>query len=150
MPSESRTSVDFDDLQLALDFVSDQTLCEHQALVSRETGRIHWLSDGEPVEEEMPADVDDPERYVAVPDKRELDLGHELAVRFGERHMPRAYDAIRDCFHRRGAYGRFKDLLSRHGCLEQWYEFEARETRKALEAWCEANGFILVDRGALG
>lgn len=150
MPPENRASVEYDDLLLALDFVTEQTFGQHEALVSRETGRIHWLSDGEPVEEEVPEGVDDPERYVAVPDKRELDLGHDLAFRFGERHLPDAYDAIRDCFRRRGAYARFKDLLSRHGCLEQWYEFEARQTRKALEEWCEANGFILVDRGTLG
>ena len=149
MPSGNRVPVDSNDLLLALDFVSDQTMGSRGAFVSRETGRIYWTSDDGGVEDEVPEDMDDPERYVAVPDKRDLDLGHDLAFRFGETHLPDAYDAIRECFRRRGAYARFKDLLSRHGHLEQWFEFEERETRKALEEWCEANGFTLVDRGEL-
>ena len=51
----------------------------------------------------------------------------------------------RNIFARRGAYGRFKDLLDSRGMLEKWYAFEASATENALRAWCEDVGLQLID-----
>jgi hypothetical protein len=63
-----------------------------------------------------------------------LDLGRELVSSFVRQELPEKWDAVRDMFRKRGAYGRFKDLLHSHGALEKWYEFEASATEQALRA----------------
>ena len=45
---------------------------------------------------------------------------------------------------RRGAYGRFKDLLERRNLLEQWYAFEQSAQRRAIEHWCEENSLEIT------
>ncbi|WP_353817004.1 hypothetical protein [Mesorhizobium sp.] len=62
--------------------------------------------------EELPDDVEDSERYIAIPDKRELDLGKPLVLTFARHHLPDDYDKVREIFSRAGAYARFKDLWS--------------------------------------
>lgn len=59
--------------------------------------------------------------------------------------IPNQLDEIEDCFRRRGAYGRFKTILRRAGCLEKWYRVEADATDKALREWCAHNGLEVTD-----
>ena len=59
--------------------------------------------------------------------------------------LPRDFDAIRGIFSKRGAYGKFKDLLARRDALDRWYDFEAKATERALRDWCEANEIALTD-----
>jgi hypothetical protein len=47
-------------------------------------------------------------------------------------------------FRKRGAYGRFKDLLERKGLLEAWYEYEAQAVEQALRTWSAENGLQLT------
>ena len=63
-----------------------------------------------------------------------------LVMRFACRKVPHLENRIRAIFSRRGAYSRFKDLLSAEGVLEKWYAFEAEATERALKEWGEANG----------
>ena len=58
-----------------------------------------------------------------IPHKNDLDLGQALVFEFAASHLPDEYDRVRDIFRRRGAYGRFKDLLDSKGLLETWYRF---------------------------
>lgn len=57
--------------------------------------------------------------------------------------LPDDYDKVADSFHKRGAYGRFKDLLDRRSVREAWYAFEAEATELALKQWCEEHGIQL-------
>ncbi len=116
---------------------------EGGAGISRSTGTIHWYGEG--VDEEEPADIMDESRYVAVPPKSELDLLHLLPVRFAEEHLPGSLEEVREFFHRRGAYSRFKSLLERQGKLEEWYRYEQDAIEYALRQWCLDNGFDPVD-----
>ena len=45
-----------------------------------------------------------------------------------------------DIFSGRGAYSRFKQLLTSQGLLEAWYKFEEDRSNAALKAWCSDNG----------
>ena len=56
--------VKFDDLLLAFDFVSFGGPGENVAYVSLDTGAIYWIMDDR--EEDIPADIDTSDRYVAV------------------------------------------------------------------------------------
>jgi uncharacterized protein UPF0158 len=101
------------------------------------------LDVGDEMNEELPDDIDDEEKYVQLPDKRELDLGKPLVLDFVREVLPEDFDDVRDMFRRRGAYARFKGLLIRRRALEQWYDFERKSTERALREWCEMNSIEL-------
>jgi hypothetical protein len=46
-------------------------------------------------------------------------------------------------FSKRGAYGRFKDLLDYRGQLDAWYEHERRAAERALREWAAENGLAV-------
>ena len=137
--------VSFKEILDAFDFVS-MGGGEHQAFLCRQSGKIHWhseLSELGELEGELPDDMEDDENYVAIPDKRELDLGKPLALDFACQFLPRDFDEVRRIFGRRGAYASFKHLLARKRALEQWYDFERKATERALREWCELNSIEL-------
>jgi Uncharacterised protein family (UPF0158) len=119
------------------------------AFIDRETGKIYCVLDfaGEPQMDEPPEGwEDDEERYLHLPTQRELDLGRALVFAFVEDHLPDDYDRVRDYFRKRGAYGRFKELLLRRNCLERWYAYQAEAQEIALAEWCRQNGVKRVER----
>jgi len=138
-------AVKYEDLQEAFDFVSSAAPMEHSAYISLDTGAIYWMSDMNPLEEEIPDDLETSTRYIAVPHKNDLDLGSHLALRFAAEEMPGRYAQIEGFFRHRGAYGRFKELLAAEGCLEKWYAFEAESTESALRYWCAENDIQVVE-----
>lgn len=136
--------VDYDDLEHALYWVSAADYGQ-TAYVSRATGQV--VLRGEVIEEPLPDDLDDGSTWAAVPHKRDLDLGRRLVQRFAdERLTPALAERVDACFRRRGAYGRFKDLLDEHGHLDAWFAFEADATEAALRDWCAEEGLRLGPR----
>ena len=133
------------DLKDALEWVSD-TLSNSEAYVCRQTGKIFWVSDEQgllDIEDEIPVDIHDAEKYAPVPDKRDLDLGNRLVFDFAARHLDEQYEIIRSMFRHKGAYGRFKELLEQQGSLGNWYAFSEKRTLGALDDWCETEGFAV-------
>jgi hypothetical protein len=95
--------VDFSDLLLAFEFVSSGASGQNTA---------EWLDDDD---QDLLDDIEDPAKYFTIPDKRELDLGKPLVLKFTRHHLPDDYDKVQEIFSRKGAYARFKDLLeARH------------------------------------
>ena len=138
--------VELDKLQGAVEWTSDG-IVDNEAFVCRQTGKIYWISgDEDPDSEERLEDVDDPEKYAAVPNKYELDVGVRLVFDFTKAHLSDQYQAVRTSFRRRGAYGRFKALLARHHLLDTWYSYSEQRTLDALEEWCESEGFEVERR----
>jgi hypothetical protein len=136
-------SVKYGDLIEAFDFVSFGGSSEHAAYISLDTGAIYW--DTESGEEELPDDLGESDRYLALPHKNDLDLGRDLALRFAAGKLPNDYGRVEDFFRRPGAYARFKDLLEAQGRLDDWYAFEAAETEVALKDWCRDNDIQIID-----
>jgi hypothetical protein len=130
--------VSFADLELAFYFVSAGAEGENQAYLERQSGKIYWHSDVADVEEELPADIED-EKYVEIPHKNELGLGKPLVLDFVGQFLPRDYDEVRQIFSRRGAYARFKALLTRRNALERRYDFSAKAEQAASREWCADN-----------
>ncbi len=139
------------ELRDAFDFVSVGEVFDHSAYISLETGKIYWWSTDVDLQgDDLPEDLDDPDRYLPVPSQRELGLGRRLALVFAADEMPDDYDRVAGFFRRPGAYGNFKGLLETRGKLEHWYEFENRATDEALAVWCADQGIDLVtDRSEL-
>lgn len=114
----------------------------HRAILCRQTGKIYWhseMSDLDGIEDELPDDVGDEEKYVDIPDKRELGLGKSLALDFTREFLPNCFDDVRYIFSKRGAYQKFKALLTGRKALERWYDFESKATERALREWCEVH-----------
>ena len=134
-----------DDLVLIVQWVSETIARDNQAYICRETGKIYMVPEhpgtlDEETEESLPDDLDDENKYVAVPDKYELDLGNQLVYDFTHEFLPAHYDHVRGIFRRKGAYGRFKEFLQGEGLLEKWYDYSDRREVEALVAWGESHG----------
>ncbi|HUB46128.1 MAG TPA: UPF0158 family protein [Acetobacteraceae bacterium] len=141
--------VDREELEDAFEFVSVGQRDGCRAWISVATGKITLhsadlgnLGDDEDDEEGEKAEE---AGIIAIPDKKELDLGRSLVIRFARELMPDDDDTIAGYFDRRGAYGRFRDFLYRRGMLERWYAFEAQATKEAILAWCRENDVGFVD-----
>jgi hypothetical protein len=135
------------ELRDAFEFANLGDEAEAQAYVDRQTGRVYtWMDPGiaGDDQEPLPDDIES-ERYLEIPDKRDLNLGKYLALDFADAHMPADADDVRAIFSRRGAYGRFKSLLQRRGMLDAWYAFESEAEDRALRAWCADEGLELSD-----
>src|SRR5712672_278808 len=135
-------TVSFSDLQLAFEFVSSGGMGENKAYLDRRSGKIYWHSEFGENHEELPDDIDD-EKYISIPDKRELDLGTRQVLDFAREFLSDDYDEVRHIFSRRGAYRRYKDLLVRRAALERWSDFPNKSEEAALREWCAENGIEL-------
>jgi Uncharacterised protein family (UPF0158) len=136
--------VSYADLSDAFSFVSSGGFGENEAFLDTQSGKIYWHSEHGGLEEELPEDIDD-EKYIAIPNGKELGLGKPLALEFARQILPDHYNDVRQIFSRRGAYGRFKDFLVRVRALQRWYDFSNAAEEAALRDWCRENEIELVD-----
>ena len=132
----------YDTLEEAFLFVSGAAPCEHTAVVHRKTGETFYASLMAGYDE-LPEDLDESDDYIGIPHKNDLDLGKPLAMEFVRSRCPEEIDRVLTIFSRRGAYGRFKDLLEQKALLDEWYVFEQQRTHQALLHWCEENDIEL-------
>jgi hypothetical protein len=140
-------SVKLSELRDAFDFVDAGMAAgiESAAYICLDTGKISWESEAVDEEDRAPDDAETSVRYVAVPNKSLLRLGRNLALSFVEEAAPGDHSKVVGFFKRRGAYGRFKDLLESRGLLQQWYDFENSATERALREWCKENDIALIE-----
>ncbi len=135
----------FSDIELAFDLAS-MVDGDQEAYLCLDSGNILYFSDlGE--SDEVPADFDDSNRYLAVPTKHDLDLGSSVVFDFVNAHAAHLHDDVRDIFSRRGAYGNFKALLRRHRLDGPWHAFEYDREVSEIRAWCGEHGVALDDDG---
>ena len=130
--------ISFDDIENAFFFVSMDQQFMHNAYLCKETGEIFYTSEmGD--SDELPDDIEDPEKYIAIPHKNELELGRALVIEFTSTYLPEELEKVYSIFRRKGAYSRYKALLERKGVLEDWYKFENERQEEALKEWCQEN-----------
>jgi hypothetical protein len=113
LPGASRKGpmpVNWDDLLSTFEFVSFGQPGEHQAVLCRESDEFFCHSELIDMDE-WPDDVDDEEKYLRIPHKKEFGLGKPLVFDFVEEFLLHELDEVRRTFNRKGAYARFKDLL---------------------------------------
>jgi len=146
---EHSMRVSFADIAEAFEFANTNgDLGEFRAFVCKQSGKTYHQTDFlDTVElnDELPDDIDDEEKYVALPDKRELGLGKPLALDFAREFLPNDFDDVRSFFSKRGAYPKFGALLARRGATDRWHAFEAKATERALRDWCTQHSIETVD-----
>ena len=128
----------FNDIQDAFSFVSSAGYGMHSAVLCKDTGQILYRSEMGGIDEIGEEDRDW-DACISIPHKNDLDLGQHLVFEFVQIHFPDEYDRVRQIFRKRGAYGRFKDVLESKQLLETWYEFETQREQQALQQWCMEN-----------
>ena len=95
--------VSFAEIRNAFDLVSaGRGVGEHQAFLCRQSGKIYWHSDLSDLNDELPDDIEDDDKYLEIPDSRELDLGKPLVLDFARQVLPGDLDEVRRIFRRRG------------------------------------------------
>jgi hypothetical protein len=135
----------FQELLDALQFASfDSGLGENRAFLCRQTGEIYWRSEASDLDE-LPDDIDDGGKYIAIPDKRDLGLGKPLVLDFAREFLPTDFDEVCYIFSKRGAYAKFRALLARRNAVDRWHKFESQATERALREWCDLNSIEVVD-----
>ncbi|RZN00375.1 hypothetical protein CWO91_34080 [Bradyrhizobium genosp. SA-3] len=141
--------VTFKDITTAFEFANTNgDMGEFRAFVCRQTGKIYYQTDfmdAAEFNDELPDDIDDEEKYVALPDKRELGLGKPLVLDFAREFQPDDFDDVRYFFSKRGAYPKFKALLARRAAIDRWHAFENEATEQALREWCKENEIEIID-----
>ena len=135
----------FKDIEYAFDFATFGQSDEHEAYLNIHTGETFWYSAVGDNEEELPEDIDDENKYIALPDKNDLDLGKRLVLSFVYKYLPEEAEKIESIFHHKGAYSKFKSILERKGIIENWYDYENAAQEKALREWCKFNGITISD-----
>ena len=130
--------ISFDDIENVFLFVSMDQMFMPNAYLCKETGEMFYTSEmGD--SDELPEDIDDPEKYIAIPHKNELDLGKALVIEFTSTYLPDELEKVYSMFRHKGAYSRYKDLMERKGALEDWYKFENERRKLVLREWCREN-----------
>ena len=137
--------IKFRDIEDAFFFVSMGEMYMNSAILCIKTGQIFYISDfGD--SDELPEDIDDdPDKYIDIPHKNELNLGKALVINFTSIHMPDNMEKVQSIFRKKGAYSRFKDLLETKGLLEKWYDFEEAQQKNALIEWCRENNIETLE-----
>jgi hypothetical protein len=140
-------TVTWDNLLLALEFVNRGYLGQHQAFLCKESGKIYYYDDNaDPYADQgLPFDINDEEKYLAIPNKQQLDLSRSVALDFARQFLANDFDLVRRIFSKGGGYRKFKALLVRRRALDRWHEFETRAAQKALRQWCADSSVEIAD-----
>lgn len=77
----------FRDLQEVFESVPLSGGDEHEAFLCKKTGKIYYHSELVDDLDELPNDVGDSDKFLQIPDKRELDLGKPLVLNFAREFL---------------------------------------------------------------
>lgn len=135
----------YTDIEFAFDFVNSGQPYEHEAYLNIHTGETYWHSAFDDIEEALPDDIDDSDKYISLPHKNDLGLGKRLVLNFTYEFIPQKSNEVEYIFSKKGAYAKFKRILDKTGLVEKWYEYENMACEKALREWCKLNGIKIDD-----
>ncbi len=135
-------AIKFSDIEHAFFYVSSAPMTAKTAILCKETGEIFYASDYDD-ENQIPEEIYFREDCIEIPHRNDLDLGRNLVFEFVEQYMPEDFERVREILRRKGAYGKYKDLLEDRNILQKWYDFENARQTETLREWCEDNEIAL-------
>src|SRR6516162_3177637 len=100
MPASFREMLD------AFEFSGPSIEGEVRAYLNKQSGKVYLHAEFSDVLDELPDDIDDDEKYIQLPDKRELALGKPLVLDFARQFLADDVDEVRWMFGGKGAYAR--------------------------------------------
>ncbi|MFK4489501.1 hypothetical protein [Bradyrhizobium sp. USDA 336] len=142
--------VKFGDILQAFEFADiDSGMGQCHTFICRQTGKIYYQFDQDDLQEieddELPDDIEDETKYLQIPNTRDLDLGKPLVIAFAREFLPNDLDDVRTIFSKRGAYQKFKALLSRRAAIDAWHDYRNKAKERALRDWCEIHSIGIID-----
>ena len=104
-PSLARITVpvSLKDILGAFEFVGAGDGGEHEAFLCKQCGKLYCHSGLCDDLDILLDDTGDSEKFLQIPDKRELDFGKPIALEFARQFLPGDFDDVRQFFSRRGA-----------------------------------------------
>lgn len=135
-------AIKFSDIEHAFFYVSSAPMTANTAILCKETGEIFYASDYDD-ENQIPEEIYFREDCIEIPHRNDLDLGRNLVSEFVEQYMPEDFERVREILRRKGAYGKYQDLLEDRNILQKWYDFENARQTETLREWCEDNEIAL-------
>ena len=135
-------AIKFSDIEHAFFYVSSAPMTANTAILCKETGEIFYASDYDD-ENQIPEEIYFREDCIEIPHRNDLDLGRNLVSEFVEQYMPEDFERVREILRRKGAYGKYQDLLEDRNILQKWYDFENARQTETLRGWCEDNEIAL-------
>lgn len=132
----------YDTIEEAYHFVNGARYGERRALLHRPSGKAFYASTVADYGD-LPAEVETSSDYVALPHKKDLALGKEVASDFIEENCPEQMARVMGIFARKDAYRHLKDLLTSIGLVETWYLYEDAREREELQTWCREHDLSL-------
>lgn len=120
-------TVTSDDLLAAFEFVGSAQPMENNAYICLDTGKIYWTSELQAVDEDVPDDLEASDRYIAIPHKKDLDLGQNVALRFVAQELPVVLEGEQvrlEPMHARHVAGLW--AAAEHADIWRWLSFTIR------------------------
>lgn len=111
--------------------------------LDKQTGEIEWVSDMamSMVEREKICNRLDEHGFYRLPsslDIREYDLMNEFIHGLPESVQGQVLSTIRG----KGAFRRFKEMLTEMGILQEWYKFRENAFKQLAAKWCRENDIV--------
>ena len=125
--------VSLKDILGAFEFVSAGGIGEHQAFLCKQSGKIYWHSELSDDLDELPDDIDDSEKYVQIPNKRELDLGKPLVLNFARQFLPDYFDEVRQIFSQQRRLRQIQGSAGSKGRTRSMVRFRGESRGKSVE-----------------
>lgn len=98
------------------------------------------LPDWEREERKKLREIEESDRWLALPtvlDFNEWSLMKKFCLSLPAGELR---DELQGAIHQRGAFRRFKDLLHRHGTIDEWYRYRGQRLSDFLADWLRAKG----------
>ena len=132
--------VSLKDIREAFEFVCAGGGGEHQAFLCKQSGKLYCHSDLCDDLDILPNDIDDTEKFLQIPDKKELDLGKPLALDFRPPIPARRLRRRSTIFQQKGRLRQILRICWVEGACSISGTISRRKPRKEhLRMWCDLN-----------
>ena len=123
--------VSMKDIQEAFEFVCAGGGGEHEAFLCRQSGKVYCHSELCDDLDILPDDIGDSEKFLQIPDKRELDLGKPLALDFARQFLPGDFDDVRQ--QQKGRLRQIQGSVGSKGCARSMVRFRGESRGKSAD-----------------
>ena len=125
--------VSLKDIREAFEFVCAGGGGEHQAFLCKQSGKLYCHSDLCDDLDILPNDIDDTEKFLQIPDKKELDLGKPLALDFRPPIPARRLRRRSTIFQQKGRLRQIQGSVGSKGRARSVVRFRGESRGKSLE-----------------
>jgi hypothetical protein len=123
--------VSLKDIREAFEFACAASGGEHQAFLCKQSGKLYCHSELCDDSDIVPDDIGDSEKFLQIPDKRDLDLGKPLALDFARQFLPGDFDST--IFQQKGRLRQIQGSVGSKGRARSMVRFRGESRGKSTE-----------------